>query len=265
MVGWDVYRIPVDFRIIFPKAHPEYKTENALFREMVQKFNPPLWAKRVIVGGDAAYSSKENMQMVQQRDQQESNRSWRFVFGIARTWKTPQDKSLKDFVTYLPKKFYKRTWIPKLAQEKRRKTFWIYGKSMCLNHIGEVMVVLSRKGRNVGPKRTKLIVTNLTDVTARDVICIYQKRWSVELIMWELKSGLGLGQHQVTRKENRIEKSFGIAIVAYLFLLRVCGKQIQPGKPWSIFDLQHQLRLKVFTRQVEHNMELRMLSLSKAA
>ena len=83
--------------------------------------------------------------------------------------------------------------------------------------------------------------------------------------MWELKSGLGLGQHQVTKKENRIEKSFGIAIVAYLFLLRVCGTQIQPGKPWSIFDLQHQLRLKVFTRQVEHNVELRMVSLSKAA
>ena len=265
MVGWNVYRIPVSFRMILPKTHPDYQTENALFREMVKQFAPPAWAKLVIVGGDAAYGSKENMKMVQKRDQQDRNRSWRFVFGIARTWKTPDDKSLKDFVTHLPKKFYKRTWVPKLAQEKRRKTFWIYGKSMCLNHIGEVMVVLSKKGRNVGPKKTKLIVTNLTDVTPRDVICIYQKRWSVELLIWELKSGLGLGQHQVTRKEDRIEKSFGIAIVAYLLLLRVCRKEIQPGKPWSIFHLQHQFRLKVFTRQVEHNMELRMNRLSKSA
>ena len=187
------------------------------------------------------------------------------MFGIARTWKTPQDKSLKDFVTHLPRKFYKRTWIPKLAQENRRKTFWIYGKTMCLNHIGEVMVVLSRKRPNASPKKTKLIVTNLTGVTARDVICIYQKRWSVELLMWELKSGLGLGQHQVTKKEDRIEKSFGIAIVAYLFLLRVCGKQIQPTKPWSIFNLQHHFRLKVFTHQVEHNMILKVNRLARAA
>lgn len=265
MVGWDVYRIPVDFRLILPKTHPDYKTENALFRDMVQSFEPPAWAHRVIVGGDAAYGSKENMQMVQKRDQLDKNRSWRFVFGIARTWKTPQDKSLKDFVTHLPRKFYKRTWIPKLAQENRRKTFWIYGKTMCLNHIGEVMVVLSRKRPNASPKKTKLIVTNLTGVTARDVICIYQKRWSVELLMWELKSGLGLGQHQVTKKEDRIEKSFGIAIVAYLFLLRVCGKQIQPTKPWSIFNLQHHFRLKVFTHQVEHNMILKVNRLARAA
>lgn len=264
-VGWDVYRIPVSFQIILPKTHPDYKTENALFREMVQRFDPPLWAKQGIVGGDAAYGSKENMKMVQKRDHQDKNRSWRFVFGMARTWKTQQDKSLKDFVTHLPRKFYKRTWVPKLTDEKRRKTFWIYGKSMCLNHIGDVMVVLSKKGRNVGPKKTKLIVTNLTGVTPRDVICIYQKRWSVELLIWELKSGLGLEQHQVTKKQDRIEKSFGIAIVAYLFLLRVGKKEIKLGKPWSIFQLQHSFRLKVFTRQVEHNMELRMDKLRKSA
>ena len=108
----------------------------------------------VIVGGDAAYGSKENMKMVQPRNQQDRDRCWRFVFGIARTWKCEDGKSLKDFVTYLPHTFYKRTWIPKLAGERQRKTFWIFGKRMSLNHIGDVMVVLSRKGRNVSPKKT---------------------------------------------------------------------------------------------------------------
>lgn len=51
---WDAYRLPVAFRLIRPKSHPEYRTENALFREMVREFVPPSWAKRIIVEGDAA-------------------------------------------------------------------------------------------------------------------------------------------------------------------------------------------------------------------
>src|SRR5262245_33445179 len=40
--------------------------------------------------------------------------------------------------------------------------------------------------------------------------CIYQKRWAIELMNWELKSGLGLGEHQVSGDTNRSEKSVGI-------------------------------------------------------
>jgi hypothetical protein len=36
IVAWDVYRIPVAFRLILPKRHPDYRTENALFRDMLQ-------------------------------------------------------------------------------------------------------------------------------------------------------------------------------------------------------------------------------------
>jgi len=41
MVAWDVYRIPVGFRLILPKTHPAYQTENELFRQMVVQFVPP--------------------------------------------------------------------------------------------------------------------------------------------------------------------------------------------------------------------------------
>src|SRR5919204_6722753 len=65
---WDVYRLPVAFRVIRRKTAPAYQTENALFREMVQRFVPPPWATRVIVEGDAAYGSQANIKMVRQRD-----------------------------------------------------------------------------------------------------------------------------------------------------------------------------------------------------
>jgi hypothetical protein len=59
---------------------------------MVSAFVPPPWAKLVIVGGDAAYGSKANMRMVQDRDAADSARRWGFVFAIARTWKTVEEQ-----------------------------------------------------------------------------------------------------------------------------------------------------------------------------
>jgi Transposase DDE domain len=262
---WDGYRLPVAFRLIRVKTHPEYQTENALFREMVSRFIPPPWAKRVIVEGDAAYGSYENMKMVLQRDTADPARRWGFVFAIARTWKTVEDKALKDLVTHLPRKYYQRIRVPRLPGPEGCRTFWVYSNRLCLRHIGDVTVVLSKKGRNVGPKHTKILVTNLDEWTPRQVVCAYQRRWPVEQINRELKTDLGLGEHQVSTEEGRIEHSFGIAVLASLLLIRACHQEIRPGTSWSIAQLQHALRLRVITNQVEHNVKTRLTKVRKAA
>jgi hypothetical protein len=264
MAAWDGYRIPVGFRLILPKRHTDYRSENALFREMVRGFVPPSWAKLVIVGGDAAYGSTANMHMVQDRDKADAARRWGFVFAITRTWKTVEEKTLKNLVTHLPHQYYQRTRVPREAG-KGRRTFWTYHTRVCLRHVGDVTLVLSKKGRNMGPHNTKLLVTNLAELTPSQVVGTYQKRWAVELVNWELKSGLGLGEHQVSGDKNRSEKSVGIAVLAYLFVLRVCHHEIVPGKPWSLFQLQHVLRLRAMTNQVEHTVKVKMGRSRKAA
>jgi hypothetical protein len=65
---------------------------------MVGAFVPPRWAKLVIVGGDAASGSKANMAMVKARDTADTARRWGFVFAIARTWKTVEEKTLKNLL-----------------------------------------------------------------------------------------------------------------------------------------------------------------------
>ena len=265
MVAWDGYRVPVGFRIILPKRHVGYCSENALFREMVREFVPPSWAKLVIVGGDAAYGSQANMAMVQDRDKADTARRWGFVFAIARTWKTVEEKSIKHLVTHVPHKYYQRTRVPRDHAGTRRRTFWTYNTRLRLRHVGDVTLVLSKRGRNLSPKQTKILVTNLAELTPGQVVCIYQKRWAIELMNWELKSGLGLGEHQVSGDTNRSEKSVGIAVLAYLFVLRVCHHEIAPGKPWSIFQLQHALRLRIITNQVEHTVKVKMAKTRKAA
>ena len=265
IVAWDVYRIPVAFRIILPKTHPGYRKENVLFRDMLKQFSPPSWTAQVIVEGDAAYGAKANINLVKQLDQDDSPRDWNYLFAISRTWKTPDDKSVKDLVTYLPRQYYQRTWIPRLSEWRSRKTYWVYAKRLCLRDIGEVTLVLSKTGRNVSPGNTKLLVTNLPDVTARQVVWLYQNRWSIELINRNLKSDLGMGEHQVRGGRDQLEKSFGIALLAYLFVLRLRHHEMVPGKPWSLSQLQHSLRLDVITNQVEHNVTVKLAHQYKAA
>ena len=241
---WTPFSLQVSFTTVECGAtHAHYRSENALFRAMVEEFVPPCWAKLVMVGGDAAYGSKANMRMVQDRDKADAARWWGFVFAIARTWKTVEDKTVKNLVTHLPRKYYQRTRIPRESVGQGSKTFWIYGTCVCLRHVGEVTLVLSKKGRNVGLQHTKILVTNLAKLTPRQVVCIYQKRWAIELLNWELKSRLGLGQQQVGGDANRTEKSVGIAVLAYLFVLRTCHHELIPGKPWSLFQLQHKQNL----------------------
>jgi hypothetical protein len=265
MAAWDGYRVPVGFRIILPKRHAAYRSENVVFREMVGEFVPPSWAKLVIVGGDAAYGSKANMDRVKNRDKADTARRWGFVCAIARPWKTVEEKSIKNLVTHVPHKYDQRTRVPRDNAGKRRRTFWTYSTRLCLRHVGDVTLVLSKKGRNLSPKQTKILVTNLAELTPSQVVCTYQKRWAIELMHWELKSGLGLGEHQVSGDTNRSEKSVGIAVLAYLFVLRVCHHEIIPGKSWSLFQLQHTLRLRVMTNQVEYKVKVKMGKTRKAA
>jgi hypothetical protein len=265
MAAWDDYRVPVSFRRILPTRHAAYRSENVVLREMVETFVPPRWATRVIVGGDAAYGAKATMAMVKARDKADPARCWGFVFAIARTWKTVEEQSLKNLVTHRPHKYYQCTRVPRAHGRQGRKTLWTSSTRLCLRHVGDVTVVLSKKGRNVSPQQTQILGTNLAALTPSQVVGIYHKRWAIELLNWELKSGLGLGEHQVSGDTNRSEQSVGIAVLAYVFVLRVCHHEIVPGTPWSIFQLQHTLRLRVMTNQVEHKVKVKMAKTRKAA
>jgi hypothetical protein len=87
----------------------------------------------------------------------------------------------------------------------------------------------------------------------------------VEQIHRELQTDLGLGAHQGSREEGRIEHAFGMAVLAYLLLIRACHQEMLPGTSWSIAQLQHALRLRIITNQVEHNVKARLTKARKVA
>ena len=265
MATWDVSRLPVACRVMRRTTDPAYQTDNALGREMVRQVVPPAWATRVMVEGDAAYGSQENMQMGMQRDADAPARRWGLVCAIAQTWKTVDDKASKDVVTSVPRPDAQRTLGPRLPGARGRKTFGVSSTRLCLRPIGDVTVLLRKTGRNLGPKQTKILVTNLDEWMPRQVGSAYPGRWPVEHINRALKTDLGLGAHQGSGEEGRIETACGLAVLAYWRLIRVGHEEMLPGTSWSVAQLQHALRLRILTHQVEHNVKTRLPKVRKAA
>lgn len=243
---WDVYRVPLAFRLVKPKGSKGYQSENALFREMLQEVAPPAWCKQIVVVADAAYPSRANLQAIQAR-------GWFFVMAFPRTWKLANGHHLRDLVTHLPVQYYRQVRVPLVVPSARRRVFWTFAKRAELRQVGDVTVVLSRRRRNESPKRTKLLVTNLPQATAHLTVALYLRRWPVELCIKELKGVVGLGQHQVTKDAARVERSVAVAVMAYLLLLRLRAKQIKPGRSWSAFTLKQELAWDWGARQLHRS------------
>ena len=182
------------------------------------------------------------MAMVTDRDPADTARRWGFVLAIARTGKTVEEKSLTNRVTHVPSPYSQRARVPRETVDRGRRPFWTYHTRLGLRHAGAVTVVLSKRGRNRGPKQTKILVTHLAALPPSQVVCISQKRWAMARVNWEPQSGRGWGEHQVSGDTNRREKSVGIAGLASWLVRRVCHHAMVPGKPWSLFQLQQALR-----------------------
>lgn len=83
-------------------------------------------------------------------------------------------------------------------------------------------------------------------------MAIYQKRWQTEVIFKELKSGLGLGQMQVTKDSGRVERFVALGMMAYLCLLRLEMKANPNATSWSIFQAKWSLLGRIVDERESH-------------
>jgi hypothetical protein len=82
-------------------------------------------------------------------------------------------------------------------------------------------------------------VTTLTEASTGQILSYFARRWGIELTIKELKSGLHLGQMQVTKKLERVRKALLLPILAYQLLLRLYGRQMKPDEGFSLWHLKH--------------------------
>ena len=226
IASWDRVRVPMALGLIDPKIRGH---QNILFRQMLKDFVPPTWAQHIVVVADAGYAANETLRLI-------AEQHYAYVFAMPRTRKFTNGKHLRDLVQHLPKSCYYRRASHK--PDGRRKDYWVFTRRAMLHKLGDVTIVLSKKRRNDGPKGVKIIVTNLTEASAGAILSIYARRWGVELTIKELKSGLHLGQMQVTKESERVGRSVALSVLAYLLLVRLYGHDEAFTQEWSLFKLK---------------------------
>jgi hypothetical protein len=250
MLHWGNYRSPVDVEIVRRKDDARSRSENRLCRWMVVRFRRPLWAAMGVVVADAALASKANLRRIQQR-------GYTLVMAVARTWCFANGQTLKDLVIHLPKKRYRRCWVP-LDEPGRRRTYWTSTKRARLRHRGDVTMVLSKHRRHDGPKQTNILVTNLPAVTARQVVDVDRRRWTVALLIKALKGATGLGQQQVTKDPQRVERSRAMSVMASLMIMTFHAHDIPERGPWSILTLKRNFMWQLAQAQLERSVAQRL-------
>jgi Transposase DDE domain len=243
IASWDSFRVPVAIAPIDPKRKGH---QNILFRQMLKDFEPPAWVREIIVVADAGYAANVTLKLI-------NDLHWTYVFAMPRTRKFTSGKYVRDMVQYLPKTCYRRraTFKP----DGRRHDYWVFMRHAELHQLGDVTIVLSKKRRNFGPKRVKIIVTNLLDASEGTILSHYAWRWGVELTIKELKSGLHLGRMQVTNDAERVTRSVVLPVCAYLVLLHLySGKDSvkdAPSQDGSLFRLKQRFTEDVMQDQVQ--------------
>jgi Transposase DDE domain len=235
---WDHVRIPVAMATIDPKRRGH---QNILFRQMLRDFVPPSWVREVVVLADAGYPANPTLKLIK-------DVGWTYVFAMPRTRKFTNGKYVRDLVQHLPKSHYRRRASYK--PDGRRQDYWVFMRQAELHQLGEVMILLSKKRRNLGPRRVKIIVTNLLGVSAGEILNHYAMRWAVELTIKELKSGLHLGRMQVSQDADRVERSVVLPVCAYLLLLHLYGREQASSPGWSLFQLKQRFTEGLMTEQI---------------
>lgn len=237
---WEHWRIPVAFKLVRAKNSPGYVNENELLRNLLPMVKGllPDWTKQVIFLADSAYASKANFRCL-------NKLKWFYVIACAKTWNLADGTPLKDRLIKLQKNQFKGTWIPS-GDGKQRRCFHVRKEYLKLNELGDVTVVFSKTRRNNPSASAKVLLTNLSNLTSREILMIYQKRWHTEVMFKELKSGLGLGQMQVTKDTGRVERSIALGLMAYICLLRLNIKANPQMNSWSIFQAKWNLLAIIF-------------------
>ena len=226
IASWGRFRVPVALAPMEPaiKGH-----QNILFRQMLKDFVPPAWVRQIVVVADAGFAANATLRLI-------TEKHYTYVFAMPRTRKFTNGKHLRDLVQHVPKSCSYRRASHK--PDGRRQDYWVFTRHATLHNLGDVTIVLSKKRRNQGPKGVKIIVTNLTEASAGAILSIYAWRWGIEVTIKELKSGLHLGQMQVTKERERVERSVALSVLAYLLLVRLSGRDEALTKEWSLFKLK---------------------------
>jgi len=106
------------------------------------------------------------------------------------------------------------------GSKKTTRTYYVCSEKREVHSVGKVMLVFSSTKPIKGKAKresTKILMTNATHLSARQVVELYALRWQIELLFKELKSTLGLHQYQFKHFDS-VESWVGLVLITFCYL-----------------------------------------------
>ncbi|MFM9023854.1 MAG: transposase [Planctomycetaceae bacterium] len=108
----------------------------------------------------------------------------------------------------------------RIGSKAKSRTYRVHEESRRIRSIGAVRIVFSTTkpdSKTASLDDTKILLTNASDLSVREIVDIYTLRWQIELFFKELKSSLGFHQYRFKRF-TAVEGWASAAITTFLYL-----------------------------------------------
>jgi len=230
----------------------------------------------VVVLGDTAYDAA-----VVRRACEERNYLWIFPVNPERVFAGPAGQRpkvrsrLKDWTKWSlqtirlhagagPHARQRRVSRWRVGPKQKPSVFYAHQERREVRHVGCVQLVFSTKKPNLTaatPDDVKILMSNATTMSTRELIDLYALRWQIELFFKELKSTLGFAQYRFERFAA-VEGWVHAVLTTVLFLeyLRACRMAEGPPETRSWWERQRLHGLCAAFRQECTHGELKYLS-----
>jgi len=190
-------------------AKSSYRKLTEIAADIIDEFTPPEGMK-VRILFDAYYLCPKVTKTCEKR-----GFTWFSVASKNRTFTGVRagKRRISDFAPGFLRHKGQSVRMPRSRGWATLRIAWADGR---LARIGKVRMVVSK--RPGSPWKTMVcFVSNETNLGARQIVSIYEKRWAIEVLFKELRGELGLGDYQVL-SEDAILRHLHLCGLAHLVL-----------------------------------------------
>lgn len=273
-------RIPLPRKSYYTKEYArkhglKYRSQIDIVVEMLTHLNVPKGV-RVILLADSFFESKK-MDTICQR------RNFTYITPVDshrclgnKTGKNNGQRVVSLFDELPPRAFTKITLNHSNEQfasfrrdsgHRRKVIYYAYKKALSIANLGQRSVVFSKKLKIEGRKRSysnKALLTNNTQLTAPQIIELYELRWEIELFFKELKSYLHFADYNF-EDFKAAERWVDLVLIAFLLLEYVRLQKLTLLKSSKKKNLLLQARTPQMIEVVRADVNLENLNYLKTA
>jgi Transposase DDE domain len=229
------YRIPFQIPHYTEAYCKEYGVEHRTTAEAAADLvrSLPLAPEaEVVVLGDTAYDAKVIRDACQERGY-----IWIVPVNVNRVYEGPRGNRpqvrsrLKDWTSLSLQKFrlqattgeyadYRRLSRYRVGPKQKPREYYAYQETCEVHSVGRVRLVFSTTKKDLKKatcEEVKILMTNASGFSLREIIELYSLRWQIELFFKELKSTLGFAQYSF-QKFSAVRAWVELAITTVLFL-----------------------------------------------